>query len=116
MKKSIVVILAVAFGLFGLSSCATLSSLNGFTEGTSLNAANYDYVRSVEESASSVYILGVFGGANVERNAYNSLKEKANLQSNQALTNVVFTTTNSCILGVVIIKTVVVSADIVQFK
>lgn len=107
----------MALGLLCLSSCSTLSGLSAITEGTSLNAANYDYVRSVKESASSTYILGIFGGSNTERRAYDSLKEKTNLQSNQALTNFAVTTSNRIILGgVVIVKTVVVSADVVQFK
>lgn len=106
----------MAFGLLCLSSCATLSDLNAISDGTSLNAANYDYVRSVKESASSTYILGMFGGSNAERRAYDSLKEKANLQSNQALTNYAVTTSNRIVFGVLIIKTVVVSADVVQFR
>ena len=116
MRKRIIVLFAAAIGLLGLSSCATLSSLNAISDGTSLNAANYDYVRTVKESASSTYILGIFGGSNVERKAYDSLKEKANLQSNQALTNFAITTSNRVILGIVVVKTVVATADVVQFR
>lgn len=96
----------MALGLLCLSSCVTFSSFGAITEGASLNAANFDYVRSVKESASSTYIFGMIGGSNAERRAYDSLKEKTNLQSNQALTNFAVTSSTRNIFGVVTIKTV----------
>lgn len=102
-------------GLLSLSSCATLSDLGTISGGAALDQANFSYIGSVNGSSSSVLLLGFIGGSNAAQKAVDQLRKKANLQDNQALTNIavskavsygIFTTTT----------TFNVSADIVEFK
>lgn len=114
MKKVLTIVSIIAF-MFVTTCCSSFSRLNAITDGTSLGSANFEYVRSVEETASTTYIIG-FGGGTPETRAIHKLKNTANLQPNQTLTNYSVVTTHRIICGIVRIKTVTATADIVQFK
>lgn len=116
MKKSLLTILAIVIVIFGLSSCATHSKLQNFAESTViLHSANFEYVKTVKEDASATYILGFCGG-NPEQKAIDRLKETAALKPNQTLANYSFVKSNRIILGLVSIKTITVTADVIEFK
>ena len=116
MKKSVLTILAIALVALGMSSCATHSSLMDMDNNmVILNSANFEYVKTVKESASATYVLGFCGG-NPEQKAIDKVKESAGLLANQALTNYTVTKSSRHIFGIVYVKTITVSADIIQFK
>lgn len=116
MKKSVLTILAIALVALGMSSCATHSKIMNMDNNmVILNSANFEYVKTVKESASATYILGFCGG-NPEQKAIDKLKATANLQPNQALTNFTVTKSFHSIFGIVNIKTITATADIIQFK
>lgn len=115
MKNRILIAIAVIVAAFGLSSCSTTSKLNTSLNGTILNSANFEYVRPVRTTATKTYIFGL-GGGNAEQKAIDDLRIISNLKENQALTNYSVTTSNKRILGIVTTKTVIVSADIIEFK
>ena len=116
MKKSVLTILAIALVALGMSSCATHSKLMNMDNNmVILNSANFEYVKTVKESASATYILGFCGG-NPEQKAIDKVKATAALQANQALTNYTVTKSSRHIFGIVYVKTITVSADIIQFK
>lgn len=116
MRKSLLTILAIVLVALGMSSCATHSKMMDMDNNmVILNSANFEYVKTVKESASATYVLGFCGG-NPEQKAIDNLKATANLQPNQALTNLTITKSNRSIFGVVNIKTITATADIIQFK
>lgn len=114
MKRVLTVVMIITFA-FATTACSSLSKLNAITDGTALSSANFEYVRSVEETASATYVFS-FGGDSPEMRAIQKLKKTANLQPNQTLTNYAVATTNRIIFGIVRVKTVTATADIVQFK
>jgi len=113
-KRLFLVFVAIAITL-GMSSCTTISKLNAITDSATLNSANFEYVKTVKESASSTYIFGLFGGT-PEQMAIQKVRETAALQPNQALTNYSVTTASRIVLGIVIVKTATATADVVQFN
>ena len=116
MKKSLFAILAIVIATLGMTSCSTTSKLQTMDNNmVILNSANFEYVKTIKEDASSTYILGLLGG-NPEQKAIDNLKATANLQPNQALTNITITKSYRSIFGVVNIKTITATADIIQFK
>ncbi|MEE0267970.1 MAG: DUF6567 family protein [Bacteroidales bacterium] len=116
MKRKIFLAVIALGVIFGLSSCATHSKLQNFTESTViLHSANFEYVKTVKEDASATYILGFCGG-NPEQKAIDRLKETAALKPNQTLANYSFVKSNRIILGLVSIKTITVTADVIEFK
>lgn len=100
---------------FVLTSCSTLSNLDAISDGTALNSANFEIVRTVEATASAIYVLG-FAGGTTEHDAIKKLKESANLQPYQTLTNYSVTTSARSYFGLVVKKTTTATADVVQFK
>ena len=116
MKKSVLTILAIALVALGMSSCATHSKIMNMDNNmVILDSANFEYVKTVKESASATYVLGFCGG-NPEQKAIDKLKESAALKANQTLTNYTITKSSRHIFGIVYIKTITASADIIQFK
>lgn len=116
MKSKLILALAVIFVAFGMTGCSTTSRLQTMDNNmVILNSANFEYVKTVKESASSTYVLGLFGG-NPEQKAIDKLKKSAALQANQALTNYTVTKSYRTIFGIVNIKTITATADIIQFK
>lgn len=116
MRKSLLTILAIALVALGMSSCVTRSKIMNMDNNmVILNSANFEYVKTVKESASATYILGFCGG-NPEQKAIDKVKATAALQANQALTNYTVTKSSRHIFGIVYVKTITVSADIIQFK
>ncbi|MBQ2375421.1 MAG: hypothetical protein II298_01975 [Bacteroidales bacterium] len=114
MKKYFFIAIVAIVTVFGFSSCSH-SNLNGVLNGTELNSANYEYVRPITSTAEATYIFGI-GGGNVEQQAIEDLRKKANLKQNQALNNYSVTTDWYFFLPFVAIKTVTASADIVEFN
>ena len=92
-----------------------MSALSALSDGTALNSANFEYVRTEKAEASCTYIIGL-GGGSPEGVAMEQLKTNAHLQPNQSLTNYCVTSEQKCIVGIVVIKTVTVTADVVQFR
>ncbi len=116
MRKSLLTILAIVLVALGMSSCATHSKIMNMDNNmVILNSANFEYVKTVKESASATYILGFCGG-NPEQKAIDKVKKSAGLLANQALTNYTVTKSSRHIFGIVYVKTITVSADIIQFK
>ena len=116
MKKSLLTILAIVIVALGMTSCSTTSKLQTMDNNlVILNSANFEYVKTIKEDASATYVLGLCGG-NPEQKAIDKLKATANLQPNQALTNFTVTKSFHSIFGIVNIKTITASADIIQFK
>jgi hypothetical protein len=116
MKKGLLTILAIALVALGMSSCATHSKMMNMDNNmVILDSANFEYVKTIKEDASATYVLGFCGG-NPEQKAIDRLKASANLQANQALTNYTITKSSRNIFGIVLVKTITVSADIIQFK
>lgn len=116
MKRKIFMAVIALGVIFGLSSCATHSKLQDFAENTViLHSANFEYVKTVKEEASATYILGLCGG-NPEQKAIDKLKASTQLLANQTLTNYSFVKSNKMILGIIRIKTITVTADVIQFK
>ncbi len=116
MRKSLLTILAIVIVALGMTSCSTTSKLQTMDNNlVILNSANFEYVKTVKESASATYVLGFCGG-NPEQKAIDKVKATAALQANQALTNYTVTKSSRHIFGIVYIKTITVSADIIQFK
>ncbi len=116
MKKSLLTILAIVIVALGMTSCSTTSKLQTMDNNlVILDSANFEYVKTIKEDASATYILGLCGG-NPEQKAIDKLKATANLQPNQALTNFTVTKSFHTIFGVVNIKTITATADVIQFK
>ncbi len=114
MKKIIYILIATLLS-FASTGCATLSNLNAIDTGTAVSSANFHYVKSVEGEATSTYIFGFFGGNDAGK-AIAVAKAKANLQRNQALTNVAVVNTQSIILGIIIHVKTSVTADVIEFE
>ena len=100
---------------FAATGCATLSNLNAIDTGTAVSSANFHYVKSVKGEATSTYIFGLAGGNDAGK-AIAVTKAKANLQRNQALTNVAVVNTQSIILGIIIHVKTSVTADVIEFE
>lgn len=115
VTMKIVPLLVAALISVVVSSCATFSSLNAIDTGTAVTAANFHYIGSVEGSASSTYLFGLFGGNNTGK-AIEEAKKKANLKDNQALTNVSVVNTQKILFGIIIVVETTVSADIIEFR
>ncbi len=116
MRKSLLTILAIVIVALGMTSCSTTSKLQTMDNNlVILNSANFEYVKTIKEDASATYVLGFCGG-NPEQKAIDKVKATAALQANQALTNYTVTKSSRHIFGIVYIKTITVSADIIQFK
>lgn len=115
MKKHFFIAIVAIVTVFGFSSCATTGKLDVSLNGTVLNSANFEYVRPVTSIVKKTYVFGL-GGGNAEQQAIDDLRKNANLKQNQALTNYSVTTSRKVIVGIVIIKTVTVSADIIEFN
>lgn len=116
MKKSLLTIIAIALVALGMSSCATHSKIMNMDNNmVILDSANFEYVKTIKEDASATYVLGFCGG-NPEQKAIDKVKATANLQPNQALTNYTITKSFHNIFGIVLVKTITVSADVIQFK
>ncbi len=116
MKKSLFAILAIVIATLGMTSCSTTSKIQSMDNNlVILNQANFEHVRTIKEDASATYILGLVGG-NPEQKAIDKLKATANLQPNQALTNFTITKSFHSIFGIVNIKTITATADVIQFK
>lgn len=121
MRRKIFTILVSLILTFSLTGCFTLSQTSGITDGAALSSANFDYINTVYGTASTSYILGLFGGTvagmTPEQKAIEQLKKTAGLKSNQALTNISVTSSEDWILcGLVIVKKVYASGDIVEFR
>lgn len=114
MKKAIPFLIAAVLCL-AATGCATISNLNAIDTGTAVSSANFHYVKSVSGEASSTYVFGFAGGDDAGK-AIADAKAKANLQKNQALTNVAFVNTQRIILGIVIIVKTTVTADVIEFE
>jgi hypothetical protein len=115
MKRKIILALITIAITLGFTSCATFSGLDTISNNTILNAANFEYVKTVREQASTTYFLGLFGGK-PEQKAIDRLRISAKLQPNQALTNYSITKSFTTFFGIISVKTVTATADIVQFK
>ena len=93
-----------------------MSNLTAIDTGTALSSANYHYVKTVEGTAYSAYLLGLFGGDNA-RDAIIDAKAKAQLKNNQALANVaVVNKTQFLLFGLIIKVTTTITADVVEFE
>ena len=114
MKKLFLFLIALIF-CFAITGCATMSNLTAVDTGTAVSSANFHYVKTVEGTATSTYIFGLFGGDNAGK-AVADAKAKANLQKNQALTNVAAVSTTKVMFGVLIRITTTISADVVEFE
>ena len=73
------------------------------------------FARIIHKEPSATYILGFCGG-NPEQKAIDRLKETAALKPNQTLANYSFVKSKRIILGLVSIKTITVTADVIEFK
>ena len=113
--KRVIPFLVAAILCFAATGCATLSNLNAIDTGTAVSSANFHYVKSVSGKATSTYIFGLAGGDDAGK-AIADAKEKANLQDNQALTNVAVVNTQRIILGIIIRVKTTVSADVIEFE
>ena len=114
MKKIVFALIAIILCFFA-TGCATLSNLNAIDTGTAVSSANFHYVTSVQGEATSTYVLG-FAGGNDAGKAIADAKAKANLQRNQALTNVAVVNTQRIILGIIIVVKTTVTADVIEFE
>ena len=94
------------------ASCAVISDLSAFDSGTALSSANFKYVKSVQGEASSTSFLGLGGGNNSQR-AMDELKRNANLQANQALSNV--SVVKNVTYSLLITRKVTITADVIEF-
>ena len=111
MKRLIFVLSILVF----FSSCFTISDGNIGSSSAALNASNFRYLETVNGQSQAVRFLGL-GGINngLIRKAVNSLRK--DLKPNQALTNITIDKNITFILGGLLInKTIYVSADVVEF-
>lgn len=116
MKSKIILAFAVILAAVGMTSCSTVSRLQNMDNSmVILDSANFEYVKTITETADATYIFGLSGG-NPEQEAIEKLKASANLKPNQTLTNIYITSSFRTIWGVVNIKTITATADIIQFK
>ena len=117
MKKRVLALVAVIAMAFSMTSCVTDAALTAVSDGTSISAANFTYVGTVQAQAETSVYLYLFGGDNLEQQVMDELKKKANLKDGQCLTNIRVTTEEQLVVfGIIINKTVRGTADIVQFK
>jgi len=113
--KRFIPFLVAAVLCFAATGCATLSYLNAIDTGTAVSSANFHYVKSVSGEATSTYFFGLAGGDDAGK-AIADAKAKANLQDNQALTNVAVVNTQRIILGIIVKVKTTVSADVIEFE
>ena len=113
--KRFIPFLVAAVLCFAATGCATLSYLNAIDTGTAVSSANFHYVKSVSGEATSTYIFGLAGGDDAGK-AIADAKANANLQDNQALTNVAVVNTQRIILGIIVKVKTTVSADVIEFE
>ena len=94
------------------ASCSVISDVAAFDSGTSTSSANFKYVKTVKGEATSTYLLGL-GGSNHSQKAMDELKKNANLQANQALSNVSVVKTVKYSLFPT--RKVTITADVIEF-
>ena len=114
MKLHVSILIAAVLCIM-VTGCSTLSNLSAIDTGTAVSSANFHYVKSITGEATSTYFLGFVGGNDAGK-ALADAKAKANLQKNQALTNVAVINTGKTILGVVVVVKTIVSADVIEFE
>jgi hypothetical protein len=118
MKKKLVVSLFSFLVIVGLMSCASIHT-GYMNNSVALSQPNFSYVqRNIQGVSNATYILGI-GGLSKEtlvNSAKMNLMDIALLKDNQALVNTTVNFRNSYYLGVVIIVTCTVTADVVEFK
>ena len=114
--KKVLPYLVAAVLCFAATGCATLSYLNAIDTGTAVSSANFHYVKTVSGEATSTFFLGFAGGDDAGK-AIADAKAKANLQDNQALTNVAVVNTQKIVLlGIILKVKTTVSADVIEFE
>ena len=93
----------------GLTSISTPQTV-------ALNQGNFKFVKTVSASTTALYVLGIGGmSKEAEADVVKKLLEEANLQRNQALADYRIKTTNRCLLGIVVKRTLTASATVVEF-
>ena len=116
MKRKIFMALAIIALAVGMQSCAVKNSnLLSINDNAVLNTANFEYVGSAQAEADVTYVFGFGGGGNPEQEAINKLRENAKLKANQALINISVTKSTKRV-WFVSTKTVIATADIIQFR
>jgi len=118
MKNKLVVAFFCFLIIVGLMSCASVHT-GYMNNSASLSQPNFSYIqRDIQGFSTATYVLGI-GGLSKEtlvNSAKMNLMDIALLKDNQALVNTTVNFRNSYYLGVVIIVTCTVTADVVQFK
>lgn len=111
MKK----LLLMLFSAILLTSCAGLTYIST-PQNVALNTNNFKYIKSVSAETEAIYVFGI-GGMSPSANAdvIEKLIEEAHLKPNQALADIRIKTTNKCILGIIITRTLTASATVVEF-
>ena len=110
MKQILILISVVLF-----SSCVGLTSIST-PQTVALNQGNFKFVKTVSASTSALYVLGIGGlSKEAEADVVEKLLEVAQLKQNQALADYRIKTTNKCLLGIVVTRTLTASATVVEF-
>ncbi len=119
MKTILKLLFSIIFILL-FTSCSTFhNGIANFPQ--NLPSSNYVYVKSdVSGSASTSYVLGLFGGATktaLVADAKKDLSTRFPLKNNQAYINTTFNLKTTMVFGpVILITTCVITADIIEFK
>ncbi|MCR5822594.1 MAG: hypothetical protein K6F85_06755 [Bacteroidales bacterium] len=118
MKKIILASICV-FSL-ALSGCAGFSSVNHNAVNQTevvLQSNNYKVVKHVEGSTTSSYIFGIGGNTKqtMKDNAVSEMFKNADLQNNQAVININYTTASRTILGVYLETKVTAYGTVIEF-
>ena len=113
MKKILFLFLITSF----LSSCMVMHSGN-MVESSGPNQNNFTYINNAVGSSSATYILGFggFGHKGLVREAKNDLIKNYPVKNGEALINFTVDVSTKYFLNLVIIKSVVVSADIIKYQ
>jgi hypothetical protein len=117
MKKNVVLFVLSVLLINSFASCTAIHS-GYMNNSAALSQANFSYVqRNVEGVSTATYILGIGGLAKetLVNSAKLNLMDEALIKDNQAFVNTTVNFRNSYYLGVLIIVTCTVTADVIQF-
>jgi len=120
MKKLLSVIFVIAL-LFSFSSCATHSgltnNLNNSTTNVVLGKNNYKIIQKVKGTANGTSVFGIGGSFKplIETARSNMLKNAGLIGTSRAVINETVEINNKSYVGIVNVKTVTVSAYVLEF-
>lgn len=115
MKKILLAVIAISVTLL-LPSCIGLTNIST-PHTVALNQGNFKFVKSVNAETLSSYVFGIGGFRNsATEDVVEKLREKADLQPNQALADIRIKLTTKIYLGIVVQRTLTAAASVVEFK